>query len=60
MWLILTMTAFWLIRIWEPVNLPEGLFLPELLGAVGLAILLAGVARFFWRLGVHSYLGASA
>ncbi len=99
-WLILTTSAFWLIRIWELVNLFEGLYAAgrwpvtiypnwlrlgltflvpvafavtvpaealtdrltplTLLGAAGLAILLMGVARFVWRLGVRSYSGASA
>ena len=99
-WLMLTTTAFWLIRIWELVNLFQGLYAagrwpvtiyPQwlrlgltflvpvafavtvpaealtdrltpltLLGALGLAVLLAGLARFIWRLGVRSYSGASA
>jgi ABC-2 type transport system permease protein len=99
-WLILTTTAFWLIRIWELVNLFQGLYAagrwpvtiyPQwlrlgltflvpvafavtvpaealtnrltgftLLGAFGLTILLIALARFIWRLGVHSYSGASA
>ncbi|HEY5156854.1 MAG TPA: ABC-2 family transporter protein [Anaerolineales bacterium] len=99
-WLILTTTAFWLIRIWELVNLFQGLYAagrwpvtiyPDwlrigltflvpvafavtvpaealtnrltpftLLGAFGLAILLMGLARYIWRLGVRSYSGASA
>ena len=99
-WLILTTTAFWLIRIWEMVNLFQGLYAagrwpvtiyPQwlrlgltflvpvafavtvpaealtgrltpltLLGALGLAVLLMSLARFIWRLGVHSYSGASA
>jgi ABC-2 type transport system permease protein len=99
-WLMLTTTAFWLIRIWELVNLFQGLYAagrwpvtiyPQwlrigltflvpvafavtvpaevltgrltsltLLGAFGLAVLLMGLARFIWRLGVRSYAGASA
>jgi len=99
-WLMLTTSAFWLIRIWELVNLFQGLYAagrwpvtiyPQwlrlgltflvpvafavtvpaealtdrltpltLLGALGLAVLLAGLARFIWRLGVRSYSGASA
>ena len=99
-WLMLTTTAFWLIRIWELVNLFQGLYAagrwpvtiyPQwlrigltflvpvafavtvpaealtnrltpltLLGALGLAVLLMALARFIWRLGVHSYSGASA
>ena len=31
-----------------------------LLGALGLTLLLAGLARLIWRLGVRSYSGASA
>jgi ABC-2 type transport system permease protein len=31
-----------------------------LLGALGLAAALLGLARFIWRLGVRSYSGASA
>ena len=31
-----------------------------LLGALGLAVLLMALARFVWRMGVHSYSGASA
>jgi ABC-2 type transport system permease protein len=31
-----------------------------LLGALGLAVLLAALARLIWRLGVRSYSGASA
>ena len=99
-WLMLTTTAFWLIRVWELVNLFQGLYAagrwpvtiyPQwlrlgltflvpvafavtvpaealtnrltpltLLGALGLAVLLMALARFIWRLGVHSYSGASA
>lgn len=99
-WLMLTTSAFWLIRIWELVNLFQGLYAagrwpvsiyPQwlrlgltflvpvafavtvpaealtnrltpltLLGALGLALLLAGLARFIWRLGVRGYSGASA
>jgi ABC-2 type transport system permease protein len=99
-WLILTTTAFWLIRIWELVNLFQGLYAagrwpvtiyPDwlrlaltflvpvafavtvpaealtkrlspltLLGAFGLTLLLAALARLIWRLGVRSYSGASA
>ncbi len=99
-WLILTTTAFWLIRIWELVNLFQGLYAagrwpvtiyPDwlrlgltflvpvafavtvpaealtnrltpltLLGALGLAALLLLISRLIWRLGVHSYAGASA
>jgi len=99
-WLMLTTTAFWLIRIWELVNLFQGLYAagrwpvtiyPQwlrlgltflvpvafavtvpaealtdrltpltLLGALGLAVLLAALARLIWRLGVRSYSGASA
>lgn len=99
-WLILTSTAFWVIRIYELVNLFEGVYAagrwpvgvyPEwlrlgltflvpvavavtipaealtarltsltLLGAVGLTILFAALARFIWRLGIRSYSGASA
>jgi ABC-2 type transport system permease protein len=99
-WLILTTTAFWLIRIWELVNLFQGLYAagrwpvtiyPDwlrltltflvpvafavtvpaealtnrltpstLLGAFGLTLLLAALARFIWRVGVRSYSGASA
>jgi len=99
-WLMLTTTAFWLIRIWELVNLFQGLYAAgrwpvsiypnwlrlgltflvpvafavtvpaealtarltgwTLLGALGLAILLATLSRLVWRLGVRSYSGASA
>jgi ABC-2 type transport system permease protein len=99
-WLILTTTAFWLIRIWELVNLFQGLYAagrwpvtiyPQwlrigltflvpvafavtvpaqaltnrltpltLIGALGLAALLVGLARLIWRMGVRSYSGASA
>ncbi len=99
-WLILTTSAFWLIRIGELVNLFEGLYAAgrwpvtiypdwlrlsltflvpvafavtvpaealtnrltplDLLGALGLAILLGALARFIWRRGVRSYSGASA
>jgi len=99
-WLILTTTAFWIIRIWELVNLFQGLYAagrwpvtiyPQwlrtgltflvpvafavtvpaqaltnrltpltLVGALGLAVLLMGLARVIWRMGVRSYSGASA
>ncbi len=99
-WLILTTTAFWLIRVWELVNLFQGLYAagrwpvtiyPDwlrlsltflvpvafavtvpaealtqrlgpttLLGALGLALGLAAVARLVWGRGVRSYSGASA
>ena len=99
-WLILTTTAFWIIRIWELVNLFQGLYAAgrwpvtiyprwlrigltflvpvafaitvpaqaltnrltplTLVGALGLAILLMGLARVIWRMGVRSYSGASA
>ncbi len=99
-WLILTTTAFWLIRIWELVNLFQGLYAagrwpvtiyPQwlrigltflvpvafavtvpaqaltnrltpltLLSALGLAVLMMGLARTIWRIGVRSYSGASA
>ena len=99
-WLILTTTAFWLIRIWELVNLFQGLYAagrwpvtiyPDwlrisltflvpvafavtvpaealtnrltaltLMGALALTVLLLGISRFIWRLGVKSYSGASA
>jgi ABC-2 type transport system permease protein len=99
-WLCLTTSAFWLIRIWELVNLFQGLYAagrwpvtiyPDwlrltltflvpvafavtvpaealtnrltpftLLGALGLTLLLAVVARLIWRLGLRSYSGASA
>jgi ABC-2 type transport system permease protein len=99
-WLILTTTAFWIIRIWELVNLFQGLYAagrwpvtiyPQwlrigltflvpvafaitvpaqaltnrltpltLVGALGLAVLLMGLARVVWRMGVRSYSGASA
>jgi ABC-2 type transport system permease protein len=99
-WLILTTTAFWIIRIWELVNLFQGLYAagrwpvtiyPQwlrigltflvpvafaitvpaqaltnrltpltLVGALCLAVLLMGLARVIWRMGVRSYSGASA
>lgn len=99
-WLILTTTAFWIIRIWELVNLFQGLYAagrwpvtiyPQwlrigltflvpvafaitvpaqaltnrltpltLVGALGLAVFLMGLARVIWRMGVRSYSGASA
>jgi len=99
-WLILTTTAFWIIRIWELVNLFQGLYAagrwpvtiyPQwlrigltflvpvafaitvpaqaltnrltpltLVGALGLAVLLMGLARVIWRMAVRSYSGASA
>jgi ABC-2 type transport system permease protein len=99
-WLMLTTTTFWLIRIWELVNLFQGLYAaarwpvtvyPDwlrlgltflvpvafavtvpaealtdrltpltLVGALGLAVLLMVLARAIWKLGVHSYSGASA
>ncbi|PKO02547.1 MAG: ABC transporter permease [Chloroflexi bacterium HGW-Chloroflexi-5] len=99
-WLMITTSAFWLIRIWELVNLFQGLYAagrwpvtiyPDwlrigltflvpvafavtvpaqaltgrltsftLLGAFGLTILLAALARIIWQLGVRSYSGASA
>jgi ABC-2 type transport system permease protein len=99
-WLMLTTTAFWLIRIWELVNLFQGLYAagrwpvtiyPDwlrialtfivpvafavtvpaealtgrltpitLLGALGVAVTLAVIARLIWRVGVRSYSGASA
>jgi ABC-2 type transport system permease protein len=99
-WLILTTTAFWIIRIWELVNLFQGLYAagrwpvtiyPQwlrigltflvpvafavtvpaqaltnrltpltLVEALGLAVLLMGLARVIWRMGVRSYSGASA
>ena len=99
-WLILTTTASWIIRIWELVNLFQGLYAagrwpvtiyPQwlrigltflvpvafaitvpaqaltnrltpltLVVALGLAVLLMGLARVIWRMGVRSYSGASA
>lgn len=100
LWLMLTTSAFWLIRIWELAYLFQGLYAagrwpvtiyPQwlrlgltflvpvafavtvpaealtnrltpltLLGALGLTILFAALARLVWRLGVRSYSGASA
>ncbi len=99
-WLILTCTAFWVVRVDEMLNLFQGLYaagrwpvgiypdwlrlgltflvpvafavtIPAqaltgklnwltLLGAAGLALLLALLARFVWKLGLKNYSGASA
>jgi ABC-2 type transport system permease protein len=99
-WLILTSIAFWVVRIYELVDLFQSVYaagrwpisiypdwlrlgltflvpvafavtvpaealtsrltLLTLLGALGVAILLAGVARLAWRLGIRRYSGASS
>lgn len=99
-WLILTCTAFWVVRVDEMINLFQGLYAagrwpvgiyPDwlrlgltflvpvafavtvpaqaltgrlngltLLGAAGLALLLALLARLVWKLGLKNYSGASA
>ncbi len=99
-WLMLSTSAFWLIRIWEMVNLFQSLYAAgrwpvtiypnwlrigltfivpvafavtvpaqaltgrltpyTLLGALGVTVLLAILARIVWKLGVRSYSGASA
>ena len=44
-----------------PVEALTGrLTLPTLLGAVALAVALAAISRFFWRIGLRHYAGASA
>ncbi len=100
LWLMVTTTAFWVVRVEEIVNLFEGLYAAgrwpvsiypdwlrtgltflvpvafavtvpaealtgrltpaNLLLAVGLAVIMLGLARLVWRRGLRAYSGASA